>query len=244
MPYIKTDMRSALEFLNPLPSNEGELNYAISHLCHRYVQEKCKNGLSYAVLNSVIGVLDCAKMELYRVVASPYEDVKRRENGSVSSLDEKLTSVDVGAAVRMEIGKAFGLHNGSDASSRDAIDANRKPAEPVLTDLKVLQPTNQSAKEPATDAPSQVLSAAPTQVSSAEEPAKTSNKRRPAQVVGASPVVEKGQPNLPAVPVAEEANDGTVVKSFPKDHEKVAVPKHLLSVWDRAANGKDDEDDI
>jgi len=30
-----------------------------------------------------VGVLECAKMELYRRVAAPYEDKKKEENGDV-----------------------------------------------------------------------------------------------------------------------------------------------------------------
>jgi len=41
------------------------------------------NGLSYTQINAVIGVLECAKMELYRRIAAPYEDKKSRESGDV-----------------------------------------------------------------------------------------------------------------------------------------------------------------
>lgn len=58
----------------------GELNFAITMLCKDFLE---KNGKSYQVINSIIGVLECAKMELYRVVASPYEEEKRMENGDV-----------------------------------------------------------------------------------------------------------------------------------------------------------------
>jgi len=34
-----------------------------------------------------MGVLECAKLELYRMVAAKYEDKKRLENGAVSELD-------------------------------------------------------------------------------------------------------------------------------------------------------------
>ena len=45
--------------------------------------------LCYTVLNEVIGMLECAKLELYRQVAVPYEDKKKRNNGAVSELDSK-----------------------------------------------------------------------------------------------------------------------------------------------------------
>ena len=37
----------------------------------------------YAHLNEAIGVLECAKLELYRRVAAPYEDEKIAESGDV-----------------------------------------------------------------------------------------------------------------------------------------------------------------
>lgn len=85
MPYIKDkQIRAALWFGELVPSNSGELNYLITSLCHRYIQDE---GLRYATLNEVVGVLECAKAELLRVVVGKYEDKKRLANGSVSELD-------------------------------------------------------------------------------------------------------------------------------------------------------------
>jgi hypothetical protein len=42
-----------------------------------------KHGQSYSIINDIVGVLECAKMEFYRRVAVPYEDKKRTENGDV-----------------------------------------------------------------------------------------------------------------------------------------------------------------
>ncbi len=39
--------------------------------------------LRYSKINSLIGVLECAKLELYRRVAAPYENDKIDENGDV-----------------------------------------------------------------------------------------------------------------------------------------------------------------
>lgn len=58
---------------------EGELNYAITMLCVRYLG----SSYNYHTLNGVIGVLECAKLELYRRMAAPYEDAKMKENGDV-----------------------------------------------------------------------------------------------------------------------------------------------------------------
>jgi hypothetical protein len=42
-----------------------------------------KGTLRYAHLNEVIGALECAKLELYRRIAVPYEDQKITESGDV-----------------------------------------------------------------------------------------------------------------------------------------------------------------
>jgi hypothetical protein len=39
--------------------------------------------LRYAHINEAIGALECAKLELYRRVAAPYEDEKMKESGDV-----------------------------------------------------------------------------------------------------------------------------------------------------------------
>lgn len=80
MPYIKEELRSASRWA---PRDPGQLNFCISDLLDYYIR---KRGLSYSTLNEVIGVLECAKLELYRRVASPYEDAKIEENGDVYSL--------------------------------------------------------------------------------------------------------------------------------------------------------------
>ena len=86
MPYITVNDRVNVDNkltdcgLTYVPDSMGEFNFLISQICSNFLKE---NGLSYSNLNSLIGVLDCAKMELYRIVASPYEDKKSEENGKV-----------------------------------------------------------------------------------------------------------------------------------------------------------------
>lgn len=91
MPYIKQEDRQELVEGNCIettyPKTAGELNYCISYLVHNYLQSK--EGLRYININEVIGVLECAKLELYRQIAAPYEDIKKKENGSVSILDKE-----------------------------------------------------------------------------------------------------------------------------------------------------------
>jgi len=79
MPYIDQAIRASLEDGRG-PTKVGELNYLVTRLLDSYLMT---NGLSYTQINAVIGVLECAKMELYRRIAAPYEDKKSREAGDV-----------------------------------------------------------------------------------------------------------------------------------------------------------------
>lgn len=85
MPYIEQRKRKDLDkwlkglyvgILGP-----GELNYLITKIIQKYVDEK---GLEkYQFHNDVMGVLSCVKEEWYRRKVSPYEDRKIKENGDV-----------------------------------------------------------------------------------------------------------------------------------------------------------------
>ena len=88
MPYIDRNSRMKYDgrIAGTCPLTQGGLNYCISKLIHHFVQDK---GMCYATINEVIGVLECAKLELYRQIAAPYEDDKKSMNGPVSSLDAK-----------------------------------------------------------------------------------------------------------------------------------------------------------
>lgn len=81
MPYITQQERAGLARGVP-PSGPGQLNYAITKLVARFIRDR---GPGYATLNEAIGVLECAKLELYRRLAAPYEDRKAQENGDVYS---------------------------------------------------------------------------------------------------------------------------------------------------------------
>lgn len=90
MPYIKDEERQNLEqslaslaaqvIVKEDSSQAGVLNYCISALFNEVLKTR---GLNYRNVNELIGVLECAKLELYRRVASPYEDLKVEENGDV-----------------------------------------------------------------------------------------------------------------------------------------------------------------
>jgi hypothetical protein len=80
VPYISAEARVRLDG-GARPETAGELNYAITRLVDAYLQ--ARGEIRYVHLNEVVGALECAKLELYRRVAAPYEDRKRDETGDV-----------------------------------------------------------------------------------------------------------------------------------------------------------------
>jgi|TARA_R110002110_G_scaffold234042_1_gene450083 hypothetical protein len=103
MPYIPQDERKELDDLAGALTTQlrngnfrGRLNYFISSVAQGLIEA---NGVSYSFLNDFIGVLECVKLELYRRVATPYEDEKMGQNGDVfvtlskqaSELEKKLS---------------------------------------------------------------------------------------------------------------------------------------------------------
>ena len=87
MPYIEDAERDTLDGaiteLSMLLKDgdfRGRLNYTISSLFAHLIQA---NGLSYRLLNDFIGVLECSKLEAYRRIGGPYEDIKISDNGDV-----------------------------------------------------------------------------------------------------------------------------------------------------------------
>lgn len=88
MPYLPQSLRQEIECslrkdtLYFCPENVGELNFIISTLCHNYIRDQGQV-VRYKTLNDCIGALECAKLELYRVVGGPLEDVRMEQNGPV-----------------------------------------------------------------------------------------------------------------------------------------------------------------
>jgi len=89
MPYIDAEKRAILEhslvslsahITSERDGQAGVLNYCITSLIQECL---IANGKNYHNINELIGVLECAKLELYRRVASPYEDAKMESNGDV-----------------------------------------------------------------------------------------------------------------------------------------------------------------
>jgi hypothetical protein len=86
VPYIRQIDRAGLRPIteaiadHAMPFTDGELNYLITKLVKTYLR---RLNVSYTAYNAAIGVLECAKLELYRRSVSPYEDLKCRDNGDV-----------------------------------------------------------------------------------------------------------------------------------------------------------------
>lgn len=81
MPYIKQEDRDAiLSGVKTKLDSAGEVNYVFTVIIQEYINN---HGLSYKTLNELVGVLECAKLELYRRVAAPYEEQKIKDNGDV-----------------------------------------------------------------------------------------------------------------------------------------------------------------
>lgn len=84
MPYIdphrRTDIDPRQRARLDRAGTAGELNFQLTVLCDQFILDE---GGNYAAINSAIGALECAKLELYRRIAAPYEDTKIEENGDV-----------------------------------------------------------------------------------------------------------------------------------------------------------------
>lgn len=92
MPYIEKEKRVELvDILRAVDAvgvdslSVGDINYLVSSIIHRWILSQ--GGVRYQHINSMIGALECAKLELYRKVAAPYEDNKLLDNGPISHLD-------------------------------------------------------------------------------------------------------------------------------------------------------------
>lgn len=97
MPYVKQQVRKDLDqVLTPLidamiVAGPGELNYVITKLINGHLDLNQGASPNYKACNEAIGVLECCKLELYRKIVAPYEDLKEKENGPVYGVtDEDL----------------------------------------------------------------------------------------------------------------------------------------------------------
>lgn len=109
MPYISPQERKYINPTNegtgdrdtidmPYISGVGELNFAVTTLVDNYLsalREFRKAGENnYEEYNSVIGVLESAKLEIYRRLVAPYENKKIVLNGDVYSNAQPATQAD------------------------------------------------------------------------------------------------------------------------------------------------------
>ena len=92
MPYIAQEDRTgkeiAIQHLAEEIKTVGDLNYTITRLVHGWMEREASSGgdkyaARYSTHNSAIGVLECAKQELYRRLTAPYEDLVIAKNGDV-----------------------------------------------------------------------------------------------------------------------------------------------------------------
>ena len=87
MPYIQPFKRTpidrrVIDLANAIGEDDaGELNYAITTL----IDALFDNGwtANYGSFNTILGVLEAVKLELYRRVIAPYESEKMKLNGDV-----------------------------------------------------------------------------------------------------------------------------------------------------------------
>lgn len=87
MPYIKQEYRGKLDdamgivasAMQAVPDDKqvGAWNYFITQF---FVSGMPKE-FAYQYIVNVLGTLEAVKLEFYRRMASPYEDVKKEENG-------------------------------------------------------------------------------------------------------------------------------------------------------------------
>ena len=81
MPYTPQKERDKYKAYEscPRPQTPGDLNYVITMI----IQKSLGQSPNYEAYNSVVGVLECCKMELYRRKVIPYENEKIKINGDV-----------------------------------------------------------------------------------------------------------------------------------------------------------------
>jgi hypothetical protein len=94
MPYLTKHARKRLDthitalievLLEEGISIPGGLNYAICRVADGVT---AANGESYNLYNTLLGSVEAAKLEIYRRMVAPYEDLKQKQNGEVFTIKE------------------------------------------------------------------------------------------------------------------------------------------------------------
>jgi hypothetical protein len=87
MPYLPQSERDDIscELAGFTPHTGGELQYAIAYMINNYYNRLVRLGYPprYADMEQMMGALDGAAREHYRMVVAPYEDEKMNQNGGV-----------------------------------------------------------------------------------------------------------------------------------------------------------------
>ena len=83
MPYIDPEDRERVVMDGP--ETPGELNFRVIELINDYI-DASGEPVSYALFNEILGVLEAAKLEFYRRMVVPYEDLAMENNGDVFDL--------------------------------------------------------------------------------------------------------------------------------------------------------------
>jgi hypothetical protein len=82
MPYLREPHRRANLAAGGQPQDGAELNFVISTLVDRFIEQ---HGLTYHTLEEIDGALGLAQFEFRRRIVAPYEDRKLTQNGDVFS---------------------------------------------------------------------------------------------------------------------------------------------------------------
>lgn len=92
MPYIDKQTRLHLLSDHYKPATPGELNYVVTQAVLAYLDSAGE--ARYSSLNTAIGVLECAKLELYRRVGTVVEERAIGRNGDLQAYDDLLNRRD------------------------------------------------------------------------------------------------------------------------------------------------------
>ena len=93
MPYVRQEDRTE-HLVDAAVTGAGEavgvgqLTYLLVATCAEYMIRN--SPFSYALFAEVIAALECAKLELYRRIGTPYEERKKQENGDVGAIAHLL----------------------------------------------------------------------------------------------------------------------------------------------------------
>lgn len=80
MPYLTQEQKNQLD-KGVSPVTPGQLNYVLTQKAIDYLD--AHNARNYSLLNEVVGVFECAKLEFVRRAVSTYEDAAIERNGDV-----------------------------------------------------------------------------------------------------------------------------------------------------------------